>query len=1532
VPWTIHALKWCSSKASATAYATGGAAEAACLANAGCSGVYDQGCDNAGSWYQCSAAAYATSSSSCVYSKPVAPTPAPTFAPTPPTPAPGTLGCAATVDPTAVAPLPAGTCVSIGPCLAAMPPSCATRTLRLQPGRYAGPQNTRIALAGTDSVAIVGPIAPAPLRAGPGGAPEADTAATPAPPGVATIDGEDAAWLFAVGANATLRLTNVGLARGQGGQFTRVFDLDGKKGSFTLTVFGGGALRVLGSGTVTATGVLFDSNTCGSVSALCVGGAMVTSSDSAVLLDGCLLRNNTAAGKGSGGGVAIYSSSAGSAASVAPVFEQCLFEDNGAFQGGGTLIANAAPHFRNCAWRRNTATDIGGASIVVSSCFCGSGCVCVARPASVAPVFEQCLFEGNSAGSGGGTFVVGAAPRFSGCTWRNNTASGNSAAGKGSGGGVTISSKSVGSAASVAPVFEQCLFERNSAAQGGGTAVQDSAPRFIGCTWHDNTAISLGGGAFVASSSGAVSAVSVAPVFEQCLFERNSARQGGGTVVQDSVPRFIGCTWRDNTKNLIGGGVSVGSSSAASAVSVAPVFDQCLFEGNSAVSGGGMLIINAAPRFIGCTWRGNTALGSCSVASVGRYINECVLGHSGGVERSAGGGLSVALTFAGVSMTVAFEQCAFIRNTVAGKDGGGALNSRAIIAEAPANLAFEADRCNHYSYSCVLPRISAQPPPYINNTFRQWTPRLQLLFGNGTTFDGNEAAAGSGGAISMFGSSVVIRGGASFRNNCAGLSGGAVNLASGTATITLLGPSAWANNSADSARGDHIFSESGAAIALGDAVLQLGGDPTRVREGVVAVHAGNVSWGANSTAICQAGYTLSASTDITTTTFQEWVLEGSSNGTAGFRNGSNCPTYFDNCNGVGLSKSTDPQWAQRGYHDPKATPILPPMRVTRVSVGCAACGATEWSGVTQPLPGFTVATGTATHPLNRTCAVCAGRMSPGIDCESGLLIQHAGWWRADAPTVSFGTQLFPCFTDTCVGSANDTAGLPSFKAQCKAGYTGPVCALCAGGFTMQSGQCNVCPHMNAQNIAGVVLLLLTVFAFCAFVYRKRDSPLLQPAILKITLGFYQLISIMQRSFSVQWPVSYRSAMHGIKIALASVADLPSTACAFTVNWYGRLCIWTFGILAIVLALWGWSRWQHTRGGGALMSDSAAQQKYSLLQRLFYLAFFCYPLAAPVIVSIFDCRTVDGVSYMEADYTLTCEGGDYALAAVWAALWTVCFVLGFPAAVTLALVRQHEAVDFLAADYKAGTVQRLWEVVDLVKKLLLSSAILFVPEGSISRIAFALFIAVSAQVLQAHFAPYNSPHKNRIADAAGMALSLTYFITLLIKVQPLVQESALGVLLILLLVFMAVACIAALVAMKRQAAVVLRTKKKMQGRLAAGAAGEDDDDDGGGAGSIEMGELPSSDIANPAYVDEDDEDEDEDSVAALKAELASVKREHAKYTSARIAAELEKAQAAHEAELRAEREDHERSSAAQVERSAAEAAVLRAELAQLKKEE
>ena len=70
--WTKQLNKHCYGNTGGLAYPSLSAAEAACGANSKCSGVYDSSCDSSGSFYQCDSSSLQTSSSSCVYTKPLA--------------------------------------------------------------------------------------------------------------------------------------------------------------------------------------------------------------------------------------------------------------------------------------------------------------------------------------------------------------------------------------------------------------------------------------------------------------------------------------------------------------------------------------------------------------------------------------------------------------------------------------------------------------------------------------------------------------------------------------------------------------------------------------------------------------------------------------------------------------------------------------------------------------------------------------------------------------------------------------------------------------------------------------------------------------------------------------------------------------------------------------------------------------------------------------------------------------------------------------------------------------------------------------------------------------------------------------------------------------------------------------------------------------------------------------------------------------------------------------------------------------------
>jgi hypothetical protein len=745
-----------------------------------------------------------------------------------------------------------------------------------------------------------------------------------------------------------------------------------------------------------------------------------------------------------------------------------------------------------------------------------------------------------------------------------------------------------------------------------------------------------------------------------------------------------------------------------------------------------------------------------------------------------------------------------------------------------------------------------------NNTF---TIRSSAFVNNTATYQGGAITVPGGGSGTVAGT--LIEG-----NSATKFSGGGI-FVGGNVDLQLVDATLRGNGCGLS--GCQLSSSSGASITISSgSVIELGcGANGDCKVGFSAAQAGNATWDSGAHLACPVGYQLLNGSALGyRLSLKSWTLKPPSLfppncdlGSFNRKPGHKHPTPFTNstCQVVKNNSNCACYFSENPYGGTHSagfgpTPITPPVLVSTLSYACRACptgcfnptpatlGADNTVntngtiiGTCTPCPpgqyqdamGQAVCMGCAANshqPLagQKTCVACpGGQFQPaqgqagclgtcpsGLDCKIGIARQLAGWWRPPGNLTSTMT-LYECDQEgVCVGSdehaaCTGTQGescLPPFNEQCARGYEGPVCALCAPDYQMQSNECRTCAQLEPQDAVGLTLLA-AFLALCAFGYRKRNSVWLEPAILKIALGFYQLVSIMESSFTVRWPSAFQSAIQSIKLALAMVAELPSTTCYFHWDWFGRLYIWTFGMLAIALALWGRNSWRWY-----MRNESGTWAQ--LQQSLFYLAFFCYPLVAPVVVSIFDCRMVEGVSYLQADFTLLCAGGAYTLALVWSVLWTLCFVLGFPAVMTIALRKQYEASEFLAGDYKGGVWSRMWEVVDTVKKLLLSSAIIFLPASSSMRVGIALLISVTFQVLQAYHQPYKSEYKNRVADAAGAALSLTYFIGLLIEAQPSRGNSSLlGAVLVMLLLSVLLAAIGALVSLNRQAQSIRLPKKE-----------------------------------------------------------------------------------------------------------------------------
>eukprot|EP00937_MAST-01D_sp_MAST-1D-sp2_P005419 g5419.t1 len=621
------------------------------------------------------------------------------------------------------------------------------------------------------------------------------------------------------------------------------------------------------------------------------------------------------------------------------------------------------------------------------------------------------------------------------------------------------------------------------------------------------------------------------------------------------------------------------------------------------------------------------------------------------------------------------------------------------------------------------------------------------------------------------------------------------------------------------------------------------------------------------------------------------------------------------------------------------------------------------------------------------CTVCPA----GVECALGSIAQRGGWWRAEAggktpgdavQAAAGGTlagALYECFNEACRGSgaeANEGAGegededagggeaptverkMPAFDEQCEEGYTGPVCALCEPGYTRQGGECTYCPGFDAQNVAGVVIVVLAVIALAVLFYRHRRAAWMQPTVLSITLTFFEMISILDETFNVKWPAGYSSLTSHIRAAFASFVELSALSCAAHIDRFAHLAIWTLGMLAVLALVYAHYRYAATaapRGDAPVSTSDEPRQKW--IRHSFYVLFYCYPLVSPVVISIFICRTIDDTPYLVADYTLHCEGKEWALATVWAALWTVSYVVGFPLLMWRALHQRWGVVQFVAADFKHTGVARYWPIIDFAKKLFLSSLVLFFPEGTSTRISLAVLVAATVLAMLLWYRPFHHSIHNRLDFAASSALVLTYFTGLMLQVHPaLSQEHAFSAILVVLVVGVA---IAALVAFRLARHGVLEATRggKLDGTAhsthlatprashagASKAATENPVHAASGSGS---GSDMSLHVENPAYDDASSgagtltdappnaSEEDplpassapavEQSVAELKAELARTKQARGEYAAARVAVAVEEERVRAAAQLEEERK-HAAAGTARQEQLARELAELKAKL-------
>lgn len=431
-----------------------------------------------------------------------------------------------------------------------------------------------------------------------------------------------------------------------------------------------------------------------------------------------------------------------------PTLINCLFSSN--FAGGGGGMANlegSSPTLKNCTFNANTAETGGGG---------------MRNADNSNPTLTNCTFRNNSAGWSGGLGNYYSNPTLTNCTFIGNSADNN-------GGGINNYESN--------PVFINCIFSNNSAEVGGGIFSEyNSSSTLDSCTFSDNTARHGGG----------IYCVSCSPIITNCTFRNNTAEyeypgtppppqppenrtpminddtdvrimcpppmtaqqigNGGGISYNHSNPILINCTFSGNSSFEYGGAV-YGEADSNS------ILNKCIFNRNSAGSGGGIENHNSNLMLTNCIFTENSAVYGgggirnefCNSILTNCTFNYNFAGWSGGLGNYYSNSTIMNCTFSGNSAEtngggmnnseshIVQTNCIFSGNSAV---SGGGLFSKDNIKSMLTNCTF-VENIASYGGGIYYENTSSPPiPPPIP------PPQLYNNIINNCILWGNEATEG----------------------------------------------------------------------------------------------------------------------------------------------------------------------------------------------------------------------------------------------------------------------------------------------------------------------------------------------------------------------------------------------------------------------------------------------------------------------------------------------------------------------------------------------------------------------------------------------------------------------------------------------------------------------------------------------------------------------------------------------------------------------------------------------------------------------
>ncbi|KAL0206744.1 hypothetical protein P9112_012455 [Eukaryota sp. TZLM1-RC] len=398
-----------------------------------------------------------------------------------------------------------------------------------------------------------------------------------------------------------------------------------------------------------------------------------------------------------------------------------------------------------------------------------------------------------------------------------------------------------------------------------------------------------------------------------------------------------------------------------------------------------------------------------------------------------------------------------------------------------------------------------------------------------------------------------------------------------------------------------------------------------------------------------------------------------------------------------------------------------------------------------------------------------------LPCPEGLLCLDGqpngtvpGYWSSsfDSPNA------YQCITPYCLGR-ND----PSLTNDdvCEGGHSGPLCQVCADGYTLMSNACSPCNDSVLIDILILVVIVVLIFGYLIVLIRGSRNPRsTQSLYMRILTNHTQVLSSVG-DFGVRWPGALR-ALFGISEMAGGTVELKALGCTFKMDFFSQSIAYYLLPFFILIILLAWYAPKSIIKKDKYLNDPA--KKRSILARTFGRAvlavfYFLYTLITKRALMSLHCVNLDGSLYLQSDMSVECESPEYVpfQRLSWGAL--IVYGFGIPCYFFYMLFRDRnegmKRVDgsvppsrFLRSGYTNEFY--FWEILIMVRKFIITLLVVYLPDNVGLQIIVGIYLFIMWILAQVFCKPFT----DSLAHALEL-LSLSVLFSTLVGSLSFVEE-------------------------------------------------------------------------------------------------------------------------------------------------------------------